>query len=371
MRGTKVGSRVLRLRPTGRLGGRRIRGAILIGSALALLSVGAASASAAETEVTPSSKAGWQAQTNGPEGELVEFNEPYCNGSVGFVLGPPTPPLGKGSAELKTGNGISSGGECSANLRNTDYAGVKLSSISASTLTYWTYVKKNNGQQAPFLSLDVNNEGNANGPDQDRLFFEPPYQTPTSGDPSLPDQGNVEYNKWQEWNAAEGGWWDNNEEIGNGGFEKVQPLSAYLALHPNAVIVNKPSGEGGVRLGVGEGEETAQFISNVDDFTISGTTYNFEAGSSSTGETGPTGPTGSTGPTGTAGATGPTGPTGAAGVTGAAGPTFFLSCGEFDFPAVPGDTYYVSVRENFENFEGHHERTVFEKTSRPKPKWCQ
>ena len=293
-------------------------GGILI-SALALLSLGAVSASAAEVVVTPSAKAGWVAQTNSPEGGLVEFNEPYCNGSVGFVLGPPTPPLGEGSAELKTGNGTS-GGECSANLRNTDYAGVKLSSISASTLTYWTYVKKNNGQQAPFLSLDVNNHGEANGPDEDRLFFEPPYQTTSSGNPSLPEQGNVAYNTWQEWNAGEGGWWDNNEELGTPG-TGVEPLSNYLAKYPEAVIVNKPTGEGGVRLGVGEAEETALFLSNVDAFTISGTTYNFEPGSSSTGATGPTGPTGETGVTGATGPTGAAGSNGAEGATGATGPT--------------------------------------------------
>jgi hypothetical protein len=249
--------------------------AVLLGSAVALLLVGAASASAATTVVRPSAMDSWTAQTNDASGTPVPFGT-CANGSVSFVSGPATPPLGVGSAELTTGN-VTSGGDCAAQLRNTAYAGMKLSDLNA--LSYSTYVNKNNGQQAPYLSLEVNNSGNAGGSVDDIVFFEPPYQQPTTGDPSLPDQGAVAYDTWQSWNALEGGWWDNNGELGYGGSQQVQPLSAYVTAHPNAVIVNASTG-GGVRLAVGYASPGDQFDGNVDAFTIgtaaSTTTYDFE-----------------------------------------------------------------------------------------------
>ena len=55
-------------------------------------------------------------------GEPLAPNEPFCGGSVSLVPGPATPPLGRGSAELETGNGTT-GGECAAQIRNDRYAG--------------------------------------------------------------------------------------------------------------------------------------------------------------------------------------------------------------------------------------------------------
>src|SRR5579859_5602946 len=81
------------------------------------------------------------------------------------------------------------------------------------------------------------------------------------------------------------------------------------------------------------------------------------ATSASAEEIGPTGPTGSTGPTGETGPIGPTGGMGVTGATGPAGPTLFLSCGEFDFPAYPGEEYFVSVRSEVGTF---HEKTLYE-----------
>ncbi len=264
----------------------RIR-ATLIGATLAVfvLAAGATSAFAAETEVRVGGHMnGWIGQTNASEndgprefGEPLAPNEPFCDGSVSLVPGPGTPPLGRGSAELRTGNGTT-GGECAAQVRNDRYAGEKLSELT--TLEYSTYLEEHtvNEQQDTFLTLFVNNEGRAHGAVDDELFFEPPYQSHASGNPSLPEQGNVEQGKWQTWNAAAGGWWDNNEELGTPG-SGVEPLSKYLEVHPEAVIVNSSRG-GGVRVAVGEAEEDAKFVSYVDDFTIGfnapATSYNFE-----------------------------------------------------------------------------------------------
>jgi hypothetical protein len=76
-------------------------------------------------------------------------------------------PLGVGSAQPQTGDGTT-GGDCSAELRNSAYAGVKLSGMTA--LSYWTY----DGQQFPYLEIYVNNSGTGTTVD-DALFFEPPY----------------------------------------------------------------------------------------------------------------------------------------------------------------------------------------------------
>ena len=119
-------------------------------------------------------------------------------------------------------------GEEAGTLRNGDFSGTRLDSLQ--TLKYCSYVQKNNGQQAPFLSLEI--DANNDGTLDDRLFFEPPYQTPSTGNPSLPDQGAVQLFTWQCWDVLAGGWWANS---GDGGLDPgsgVKPLSAYLAAHP-------------------------------------------------------------------------------------------------------------------------------------------
>jgi hypothetical protein len=163
-------------------------------------------------------------------------------------------------------------------MRNTLYSGTWLDSLAA--LSYSTYVTSWNGQQAPYLSLMVATTGS--GPPDDQLFFEPAYQTPSSGNPSLPNQGSPTTGTWQTWNALVGGWWANSGDGGLNPGTGVQPLSAYLAVHPNATIENTSSGLGGVRLNVGFASPTDVFNGNVDAVTIGTaggtTTYNFEPG---------------------------------------------------------------------------------------------
>ena len=115
-----------------------------------------------------------------------------------MVTGPDTPPLGTGSANLATGNGVT-GGEGAEILSNSGYAGTALSSLTA--LSYSTYDTLNNGQQFPYLSLEISLGTTIKGNSYDQLFFEPPYQTATTGNPSLPNQGATALNTWQSWNA--------------------------------------------------------------------------------------------------------------------------------------------------------------------------
>jgi hypothetical protein len=222
--------------------------------ALAVIAFGAT------TTVRPSSMDGWAAQTDNP------------TAAVTFMNGPGSPPLGSGSAELKTGNGTI-GGDGAAQLRNVNYAGTKLSDLTE--LRYSTYVIQNNGQQAPYLILQIDTD--LNGTVDDLLFFEPPYQNPVDGNPSLPNQGSVALNTWQSWNALSGGWYSFTYAGPGTG---VDSLAGYITANPNARIVNSTTGAGGVRLLVGFASANDQFKSNVDAFKIgvSGTTdtYDFE-----------------------------------------------------------------------------------------------
>ena len=252
---------------------RRILG-ILIGSALALLAVGAASASAATTVVRPSAMDSWAAQTRDGNGTVVPQNDSSCNGSVNFVSGPAHPPLGVGSAELKTGNGTT-GGDCSAELRNSAYSGMKLSSLTA--LSYSTYDVTNNGSQFPYLELNISTTGGST-PD-DAIFFEPPYQSLGNGGTDCASQAPTLMATWQQWTADQqhGCWWSNNGTLNPG--TGTGTLADYLAAFPNATIVNSGSG-GGVHLVVGFASATDKFDGNVDAFRIatssSDTTYDFE-----------------------------------------------------------------------------------------------
>ena len=235
--------------------------------------VGAASASAATVVVRPSALDSWAAQARDPSGTPVPLGNPYCNGAVNFVAGPASPPLGVGSAELKTGNGTT-GGDCSAELRNSAYSGVKLSALTA--LSYWTYDVSNNGQQFPYLELNIDTTGTGATPD-DALFFEPPYQASGAGGTDCASQAATVLNTWQQWNALSGCWWSNDGTLNPG--TGTGTLADYLGAHPNATIVNSSTG-GAVHLVVGFASPTDQFDGNVDAFTIgvsgSSTTYNFE-----------------------------------------------------------------------------------------------
>lgn len=241
---------------------RRIIPATLVALALtsALVPVRNAGAQACGTtiEVTPANLQGWQIQTNTTQ-------------SVTFVTGPATPPIGVGSARLAVG----ADGSGAAQLRNPNYSGTSLSSLS--NLAYSTYVQQyGSGGQAPYIILNVDYD--SDGILDDLLFFEPVYQDATFF-PSNP-QGPLTLNTWQTWDALNGGWWSVNGTAGATPGTGVKPLSDIIAAEPAATIVNSGA-SGGVRIVAGFGAGAwDNFIGNVDDFVIGvngcNTTFNFE-----------------------------------------------------------------------------------------------
>lgn len=243
-------------------------------AALAAVPFVAALASSSTTYVvTPTSLQGWQ--ISGDPGT-----------AVAFVDGPATPPLGSGSLEFR----IPANGDLFANLRQPNYAGTRLNSLTA--LSYSTYVQQNVFGQAAYLILNIDNDGD--GVADDRLFFEPVYQNGAyplfPGDTgTVPNQCGtnpncVDLNRWQTWDALAGGWWSLND--GTFG-PPLRTIPGYVAAHPNATIVNREDGLGGVRIAAGGGAGAwDNFIGNADAFTIgvnnNDKTYNFELHSAPT-----------------------------------------------------------------------------------------
>jgi hypothetical protein len=186
-------------------------------------------------------------------------------GSVSFVSGPATPPLGTGSVKLTVG----SNGDSYPTLRQSGYNGVPIANLTA--FSYSTYVEHTgSGGQAPYIDLKVDYTGD--GQADDTLTFEPIYQT---GQP-------VALNTWQTWNALDGRWWSDNA----GGPPPFFSLPQYLAAHPTAKIVNTATG--GVRLAAGcGGAAWTNFVGYADALTIgisgSSNTFNFEPRSAGPG----------------------------------------------------------------------------------------
>ena len=111
---------------------------MVLTSIIGLAMFGARRAAGAATTVVvvnPGNLHGWAPQARDANGTPVPFGVPPCTASVSFVNGPGGPPLGVGSVELKTGDGTT-GGDCSAEMRNSSYAGVRLGDLTA--LSYWT-----------------------------------------------------------------------------------------------------------------------------------------------------------------------------------------------------------------------------------------
>ncbi|MGP3920744.1 hypothetical protein [Nonomuraea sp. 10N515B] len=186
------------------------------------------------------------------------------DGAAGFVRGPNPTPIGTGSAHLTTGTQ----GDGSAEFRNTAFRGQRLANLR--DLSYSTFVLSNNAQQFPYLILHVDTNGDLVA--EDLLFFEPPFQSPGSGGPTCADQPATALTTWQTWEATLDDCWYGLDAVTfapsfAGPGIATQPLSDYVALHPNARIVN-PSGLGGIRLLVGFALPADRFVSYVDNFTL-------------------------------------------------------------------------------------------------------
>jgi len=242
-----------------------LTGGVVVALAALAVFLSVSAALAVTVVVKPTAMDGWNFQTFG-------------TGAGGFETGPGVPPMGAGSAELKVGS--DTGGIDRADLRNKNYHGTLLSTLTE--ITYWTYITANSGCVAPYvlLSVDVDADGvfNPGGGIDDGLFFEPCYQTGTyvTDPPSqvIPVQngGVVATGTWQKWDALNGGWWSNN--YGGAGGPPLTTMPAYLARlaslgYANPKIANTDNCLGGVRLRVGPGPPVwNNFEGNVDDFRI-------------------------------------------------------------------------------------------------------
>ncbi|MBI2524689.1 MAG: PEP-CTERM sorting domain-containing protein [Candidatus Rokubacteria bacterium] len=224
-----------------------------------LLGVSSGYSHAATVVVDPLNPNGWA------------FQVTSADGIGAFVGGPGTPPLGSGSARLFTGTH----GDDSAQIRTPTYNGVSLSSLTQ--LAYSTHVTSWNGQQAPYIILNVDLD--ANGSVDDLLFFEPAYQNPVDGNPALPNQGTASTGVWQTWDALSGGWWSLNSIAGATPGTGVKSLGDYLAVESGAML--STTALGAVRLVTGFASAPDVFDGNVDKFVIavsgSETIYDFEA----------------------------------------------------------------------------------------------
>ncbi len=207
--------------------------------------------------VSPSNMDGW-VTTNG----VCTGTDP-ATGSVSFVPGPGTPPLGVGSFQFTTGTN----GNSFPNIRNANYHGIRLDQINA--FSYSTYVQApmTNTGQAPYIILNIDNNGDTSFDAQ--LFFEPTYQTGTYGGATVPNQcpgipNCVALGTWQHWDAKLGGW-----HVGGSGPPLVT-LQSYAAANPNARIINTSTGLGGVRFvaGCGHPNPWGNFVGNIDNVSI-------------------------------------------------------------------------------------------------------
>jgi hypothetical protein len=210
-----------------------------------------------ETPVSPGNLGSWTPSISG------------TTQSVTFVTGPGVPPLCAGSVQLSVG---SEGAEA-AQLRSTAFNGVLLSDID--TLSYATYVQQYFDSQAPYLILNIDQDGN--GTNDDLLFFEPVSQTAAFIEPGMPAQPTIALNTWQQWDARDGCWWSLNGGAGLGPGTNCNSLDVYITAFPNAVIQDTPSGGLRVVAGFGAGAWD-NFIGNVDDLeiTVAGATSVFD-----------------------------------------------------------------------------------------------
>jgi hypothetical protein len=197
-----------------------------------------------------------------------------------FTLGVGVPPLGNGSVQFAVGASGSTGGNY---VETPDYGGRLLSDLQI--LSYSTYVQQNNGAQAPYLILALDDNGD--GAIDDGLYFEPAYQTGTYGGDLVPAQCNpitspncVDLNTWQSWDARNGGWWV-LDALTFG--PPLVTIDSYVALHPNARIVNDVARFGdGVSINAGFRANWDNFVGNADALRIQfagdpeATLYDFE-----------------------------------------------------------------------------------------------
>jgi len=229
-----------------------LRVAIPLGLIASFAITATGAAAVPTTVVKPSSMNSWQVVDDNAHG-----------GTISFVSGPDTAPVGNGSARF----------ELTASNQGMLLGVGRTSQLSSiTTLKYSTYRSSAdaNNNLAPSLQLTWDNDTtDADNAYKGRLVYEPVYA-----------QGNgaVLQNTWQEWDAMSGaGWWATN-----GTFAATCSTGApctwaqVTAAWPNAGF---HAGYGGPGFKAGSG--IGSFDANVDNFQISDSAganvYNFDA----------------------------------------------------------------------------------------------
>jgi hypothetical protein len=233
--------------------------------ALALALVIPIGAYASIVDVSPSNMNGW--------GLHDYLDQPGNTSASSFVNGPGTPPLGSGSLHFS----VTTGDDVNRATTNA-YDGIRVSTITA--LSYDTYQAGSLREQDPYLRIYVNWDGSSTSQD-DAWYFEPTYTNSLYGVSGITNQAIVA-NQWQHWDTMTGAWYSEIADGGYGPGSNATTFANLLALHPNATIVPRGDGFGGVRLSAGGGApDWNDFDGNVDNFTFgvngNNTTYNFEA----------------------------------------------------------------------------------------------
>lgn len=207
------------------------------------------------TVVSPSHLQGWVFSSNGaPEGSLA------------FVVGPGTAPLGEGSLALSVTDALQR-----VVLANGSYAGTRLDALAG--LTFSTYrISPATGALAPSLQLDIDFDlTDTTTTAQGQLVFDPAGTTP------------VTTGVWQEWDALAGKWYMTGTAI-EANVPAGQPFPAATAGTLAQILAEYP--HAGIRATIGNvslraGGPGGAFSGNVDALTIGidggdSTTFDFE-----------------------------------------------------------------------------------------------
>ena len=191
-------------------------------------------------------------------------------GTITFVDGPSTPPLGLGSVRF------SSPDKKFIRLKNNDFAGTRLADITE--LAFSTYVRQSASvvdNLFVVVQIDVNGDGVVDFP----VVFNPVYQTGHYAAGVGPDQGVIQLNQWQTWDLLSGLWWKGpTQDPDNGG--ALFTLATLISQYPDATIVYQGNDPGSIRLSGSSPVFSGPFIGYADNFRIGKngvtTIYDFE-----------------------------------------------------------------------------------------------
>ena len=194
----------------------------------------------------------------------VTFESDQCD--------PAETPLPSGALHLTVAPGV--GPLTYARLRSTRYNRTYLRDLTR--LDYYACDHTNNGQQWPFIVLEI--DWNNDNRIDDELIFEPSYQNPAEGGTCglLSGQSTPVLDKWQYWDALRKDpdatsyracWWSFEDPAFPPGFT-IRTLSEYIAAHPDAAIVNLDGNHGGVQIMHGFSSASDSYDGWVDAFTI-------------------------------------------------------------------------------------------------------